>query len=208
MRRFWIPRSNRVRRFGDRRRHDVLGCSGTRASPQPVLPSPLWGGVGGGGRRERIPYFRQDAINVRQHVIVPEAQHTVAVSFETPCARFVFRRLPLVLAAVDLDDQLRSMTCEVRDARPDRNLPAEMRTVQRQTMAKVPPQLAFGLRGLFAHTPRESALRRHHTAIRPRPNAIVVLVARSHYDNDPHPWPLPTRGRGTRPHEWRTHSAC
>ena len=48
-------------------------------------------------------------------------------------------RIKAVLVAIDLDDQLRAETAEVGDVGSDRNLPAEVRTLERKALAQMPP---------------------------------------------------------------------
>src|SRR5438876_1613713 len=44
------------------------------ATRRALLPSPLWGGVGGGGRTDYPLNLLQHSIDIRQYVVVPETQ--------------------------------------------------------------------------------------------------------------------------------------
>jgi hypothetical protein len=50
-----------------------------------------------------------------------------------------------MLIAIDLDDQLCLEAAEVRHIGTDRDLAAEVRALDRNAMAQVPPQFLFGL---------------------------------------------------------------
>jgi hypothetical protein len=85
----------------------------------------LWGGVGGGGRRYFAENVLEHATDVRQHVVIPVAQHPVAVRCKDLRARFVGRG-STVLAAIDLNDDARRVTGKVSDVTANSNLTAKM----------------------------------------------------------------------------------
>src|SRR5665213_2277574 len=96
-------------------------------------------------------------------------------------------RLPIVLTAVEFDDDPRFATGEVHDERADQNLPTKMRSRQRDVMTKPLPEHALGIGRLRAHLPRKLSLAIWH---RVRANHI------RHRLWTPTPRPLPARGRG------------
>ena len=67
-----------------------------------------------------------------------------------------------MLAAIELDHQLRLAAGEIDDKGADRCLPAEMRARQRNVMAKSLPEHALGIRRLRAHLPRKLSLAIDH----------------------------------------------
>jgi hypothetical protein len=72
---------------------------------------------------------RTHAFEVRQHLIVPEAHNLIALAFQkTRPFRLVSRR-PLVLAAIDFDNQTRVVAHKIGDIPPERQLPAEAMAV-------------------------------------------------------------------------------
>src|SRR5262245_7546786 len=79
----------------------LLGCGGRFLGRIPlgstqngcralgVLPSPLWGGAGGGGRNYCAENVLQHTIDIRQHIVVPISQDAVAIRFKYLRAFFV-----------------------------------------------------------------------------------------------------------------------
>lgn len=90
----------------------------------------------------------QDAVGVLQHVVVPEADHAVAVGFDHPGARFVSGAVA-VLPAVELDSDARQTTGEVDHIVTNRQLPSELESVQ-LAGAQVRPQVPFGVGHVIA----------------------------------------------------------
>jgi hypothetical protein len=72
----------------------------------------------------------QDAIDIGKHVVVPEAQHAIALVLYKLRSHGV-RGILRVLTAIDFDHDALSMACEVHDVTPQPNLPTEMRSTQR-----------------------------------------------------------------------------
>ena len=182
-----------MRHFSDR---TPQGCY---SSPSPggvarahlLLPSPLWGGVGGGGRN-CFAYDGQNTIDVRQHIVVPEPQETIAIGFKPPRPHGVTRSFG-VLAAVDLNDKLLAVADKVSNVWPDLHLPAEVCPSKLKTVAQMPPQFSLGLCGLTAHLTRECALNRHFGPIRESPDSITIFAAARHHGT-PTPNPSPQGG--------------
>jgi hypothetical protein len=65
-----------------------------------------------------------DALGVRQHVVVPEAQNAPASRFKPNCAPAVGLAF-VVLAAIGFYDQTMARTGKVGDVSTDRKLPAK-----------------------------------------------------------------------------------
>jgi hypothetical protein len=81
---------------------------------------------------------RQDrchhAIDVLQHIIVPETQHAIAIGLKISgslCISDNVVRLA-VLRAINLDDQSLFVAGEVSEVRTDRGLPPEVRVLDWQ----------------------------------------------------------------------------
>jgi hypothetical protein len=91
----------------------------------PPLPSRERAGVRvGGSLRNAL----QDTVGVREHVVVPEAQHAKALTFEDCRAALVFLDSRRVLATVELDDQTTLQTAEIHYVGTDRVLATELHT--------------------------------------------------------------------------------
>jgi hypothetical protein len=57
----------------------------------------------------------KDALNVCEHVVIPEAQNAIALSFKEICARGIGCRSRRVLAAIDFDDNAGCVVCRIND---------------------------------------------------------------------------------------------
>jgi hypothetical protein len=68
---------------------------------------------------------RLNARGILQHLVVPEPQYAVPLTFEEPRAARLFCGREIVLAAIDFDDQLRLMADKVGDKAPERCLAAK-----------------------------------------------------------------------------------
>jgi hypothetical protein len=66
-----------------------------------------------------------DAFQIAQYVVVPEADDAPALRFEITGSGFVIGSALVMLSAINLDDQLFGACGEIRDIRPDRDLPVE-----------------------------------------------------------------------------------
>src|SRR5207244_764294 len=107
-----------------------------------------------------------------------------------------------MLAAVDLDRKLCSMTREVGDIAADASLPAEMRSLHRQPMSEMPPEFPLRVGGSFAHRARENIRRADNRTVTLGPSArfFVGSVVAGHQCVlllRPPPLTPPPRGRGT-----------
>jgi hypothetical protein len=88
----------------------------------------------------------QHAFGVGEDVVVPEADDAIAAGFEPGGADVVSRFRSGVLAAVDLDDQLRLRTEEIDDLAADRLLAAEAPAME-LLAAQTRPEAELGVGG-------------------------------------------------------------
>ena len=147
------------------------------------LPSPLRGGVGGGG--QRALNLTWHPFKISKHIMIPETQNAIAGGFNTARAQCVGRLLPIMLATVEFDDELCFTTGEINNERADKSLPPKMRADQRNVMAKPLPEHALGIGRLRTHPTRKLSLAINH---RIRFNHI------SHHLWTPTPDPSPQGG--------------
>ena len=68
---------------------------------------------------------RLNALRILQHLVVPEPQYAVPLTFEEARAARLFRRRGIVLAAIDFDDQLCLMADKVSNKAAKRCLAAK-----------------------------------------------------------------------------------
>ena len=90
------------------------------------------GGLGASPILQRFIDNSHSRVGLKQHVVVPETKHSVALRFEKASTRIVFGdpiRLG-VTAAVEFDDQLALMTGKIRIIRTDRCLAPEVRALR------------------------------------------------------------------------------
>jgi hypothetical protein len=132
--------------------------------------------------------FRQYTIDIRQHVIVPEAQDTIAVGLETPGALPIGRCILRMLPAIHFNDELRTMADKIDDIRTDANLPPEMTIDERQAMPQMRPECPLRIGRHLAHLPGVRALRRGDRTIPTCPPARLFARHRNHSSSfGPHP---------------------
>ena len=94
------------------------------------------------------------ALDIAQHVIVPEPQHTIAARSSSAVRRVAREsRGFIVLSAIEFDDKTRGVTGEVREVWTNRCLTAEMGTCDCQ-VAQMLPKDAFGVGWFVTHLPR------------------------------------------------------
>jgi len=94
--------------------------------------------------------------------VIPEAQNAITGGFNIARALRIRRLLPLMLSAVELDDELRLAACEINNERTNKSLPSEMRTDQRDVVTKLLPKHALGIGRLGAHLTRKLSLAINH----------------------------------------------
>ena len=89
------------------------------------------------------------AIDVSEHVVIPEAENAIALRFEKFSSLRVPARLLGMVPAVNFDDELRGMIGKIYDVGTQPDLPSEMGLRDREAMPQMPPQfpLSFGRRG-------------------------------------------------------------
>ena len=88
------------------------------------LPSPLPGGVGGGG--QRVLNLVQYTVEISEHVVVPETKNAITGRFNLTLAPNIGSLLPIMLSAVECDDNLRLSAAEVHDEGANQSLPPKM----------------------------------------------------------------------------------
>ena len=119
------------------------------ASETPTQPSPVRGGALGAIscqfdlRNEGL----QHAIRVLQDVVVPEADHPVAVGFDQLGSRLVGRAIG-VLPAIQLDCEPETAASEVDDRVADPEFAGELHA--QLPAAQVPPPALLRFRGIGA----------------------------------------------------------
>jgi len=84
-----------------------------------------------------------DSVRVAEHIIVPEAQHAIALNFNQSGSRGIARRT--VLAAVNLDHEPRAMTREIGNEAADWDLSAK--SGLRKGFSQQAPHRHFGIGG-------------------------------------------------------------
>ena len=86
----------------------------------------------------------QHAVDVAEHIIVPESQHAIAARIEELGSRRVGDHLIIVpmLAAVDLDNEPQIMARKVYIVRPNCCLTTKMRSL-RSNATQMPPELSL-----------------------------------------------------------------
>ena len=149
------------------------------------FPSPRsrWGGVRGGGRRrfQSLVDRLQNTIDIFQNLIIPEAQHAIALRVEIRVTRCISgqMRCLIMLPAVDLNDEPCLVASKICEIRSDRCLATEMRLRQGQPF-QVTPKFLFGVRNFAAKSP----------------GAWHAHIARSCLLHPPTPDPSPPSGGG------------
>jgi hypothetical protein len=82
--------------------------------------------IASGGTRN--PF--QHSVQVREHLVVVETEHTIAIRHELLCSRLVVACLLGVVSAIELDHQLVSRTIEIQDERSNGVLATELQSTQ------------------------------------------------------------------------------
>ena len=121
-----------------------------RFSSSPLPPTFRWRGVGGGGRFNGSNNDLKNAVNIRQHIVIPKSQHAIAIVFQIRRSNFI-RCAFGMLATIDFKNKTSRMTREVRKECPNRSLPTEMSI---RKMTKTLPKFAFGIGRRFTHVTR------------------------------------------------------
>jgi len=117
-------------------------------------------GEGQGGGDPRIGTLVADGLvdpldhrrGLRQDLVIPESKHPITFPFEQVRTLLVSVLLLRMLAAIDLDHELRTQTREVHDVRADGLLPPELPTLDLAS-AQLLPQPLLGV----SHVPPELA---------------------------------------------------
>lgn len=136
--------------------------------PSPA-PFPLGKGSLVARNRNLLCNHLQHPVDIRQHLIVPEADHAVAVGFDNSRAvrvSLAFGMLP----AIELDDDPQTSAGEVCDEIAYRKLPRELHSLK-IAVAQMQPQLLFRFGRFLAQFAREAgqSLFRHRGKPIPNP---------------------------------------
>jgi hypothetical protein len=85
-------------------------------------------------------------VRVRKYLGIREPKHAIPATLDPllPLCIGQFAMRGIMRAAVDLNNQSRTVTQEVRNERAERRLPAKVRSLQRQA-TKLNPQRALGV---------------------------------------------------------------
>ena len=90
----------------------------------------------------------RDALEVRQNLIVPKAQHSITLAFKEPRAAIISGAVG-VLTAVRLNDQPTLLAHEIGNERTDRLLSTKLGSAH-LTIAQHGPELALRIRQFVA----------------------------------------------------------
>jgi hypothetical protein len=94
---------------------------------------------------ERLDDSLYDTVDVRKYLTVPEAQNTKPTLLNQLRAPIIPGDLIQVLAPVELDHELQTRACKVRDEVSDWKLPPETELLK-SFRSKTAPQLPFRIR--------------------------------------------------------------
>jgi len=103
------------------------------------------------GLAKRTGNRRQDAVEIIEHVAVPEPKNAIAMPRELVAATIIGVLFKSVLAAVELDCELMLRAGEVDDAPSDRMLPPKLPADK--TLSQSVPEDALDVRGVSPQAP-------------------------------------------------------
>lgn len=143
-------------------------------------PDPFPSGKGSLVSRNRnlLRNHLQHPVDISQHLVVPEADHPVAVSFDDAGAVGVGGALR-VLPAVEFDGEAQTAAGEVGDEIADGKLPRELRALE-ATGAQVQPQALFRFGCVITKVARnlcEAIFNQRRTPIPTLPQGEGLLIA-------------------------------
>src|SRR5262249_48305552 len=145
----------------------------------------------------------EHTIDIRQHLVIPETNHSITLCFENLRSLRVRGSLFHMLLTIDLDHQLGTMTREINDVATDAHLAPEVGVRDREAMTQMPPKLLLSLGRRLAHGARKDFVRRDERAIASRPDARVFIrfgIADRHcLSARPPPLTPPHKGEGNWP---------
>jgi hypothetical protein len=96
-------------------------------------------------RPQHPSYLLDDTFRIRQHLSIPESQHSEPEGLESPSSQIVVRLSFFnMLTAVEFDDQPGFNATEIDDEGIDRNLPAELPSIE-VSVSQNRPEALFGL---------------------------------------------------------------
>ena len=96
-----------------------------------------------GGFLDHRQYRLQNAFDIRQYIVIPEADNAITQRVQSSCPTCILFNSVCVLTAVEFDDQLAGWNGEISNMTPDRVLPSDFDgQIQRTQFA---PQFLFGI---------------------------------------------------------------
>ena len=98
-----------------------------------LLPSPLRGGVGGGGiAPEGVNDYLSNTVEILQSVVIPKSQNAKVLTskMRVPVGIRTLPCIGVVLPTIDFDNETCRITSEVHDEAVDRHLPAKMKALR------------------------------------------------------------------------------
>jgi hypothetical protein len=95
----------------------------------------------------------KNAASISEHIIVPEADHAETKAFDVTRPLLITSTISIVLATVNLDDELRLLAKEVGEVVPHGDFPPKFPPLQ-SAGAQMRPQLLSGIGLLASQLPR------------------------------------------------------
>jgi hypothetical protein len=96
---------------------------------------------------------RQHAVEIVDHLVVPESQHTIAMDVQNARPFLVLGGAYDMLPAIEFDDQTMGDTRKIDDVRADRHLAAKLCAIY-PTVAQRMPQFLLGSCLIAPQSPR------------------------------------------------------
>src|SRR4051794_26004383 len=124
-----------------------------------------------------------NSIRIAKHLVVPEAENAIPLILDHSGAGQIGRGV--MLAAIHLDDQLRSVASEICNEMTERDLSSEM--MFGKAFAQDSPELAFGIRHLATQSSCASDRAWWRMMLHPQRSTPTITP----------PQPLPIEGRGS-----------
>jgi hypothetical protein len=135
-----------------------------------------------GGRTQNFDEAHQNAIDVLEHLIVPETHHPIAARRKPGIAHTVSIDVVTMLSTIDLNDELRVEAREVDDVMTNRYLSAKSKAFN-LSLPNAMPERAFGIGHVTAQVSRITVWHSTKFAEHPVPATPPTL-------------PSPSRGEG------------
>jgi len=103
-----------------------------------------------------LPYPLQHAVQILIHIRIPKSQHGITSLLQRTRARRIRLQLLCMLAAIQLDDQLRLKATKIGDVSADRHLKPKLR-ILKPSAAQVKPKPILNLSPLPPKPPRNGS---------------------------------------------------